>query len=124
VGLLSYSVYDRHCVFEFEYIIFIHVMLVRLTLAIKGKLLTYLLTYLFRTTGIGTLRRTCWRAGSVSTAHTTEGVVKYIQLLFDISSVSEQTVRTNIAEIYNDPNPEVKQILRKLVIFRRNSQQK
>jgi len=51
----------------------------------------------------------------------TEGVVKYIQLLFDDNAVSEQQVRAAIAETYADPNPEVKHVVRKMGIFKKGS---
>ena len=50
----------------------------------------------------------------------TEGILKYVQLHLD-NAVSEERIRAAIAEIYADPDPEVKHILRKMAIFRKNS---
>ena len=51
----------------------------------------------------------------------TEGVVKYIQLLFDDNAMSEQRIRAAISKTYADPNPEVKHVVRKMGIFRKSS---
>ena len=46
-----------------------------------------------------------------------ESVVKYIELLFD-NKFSRELVHAVIAEIYNDPTPDVLSILRKIAIFK------
>lgn len=50
-----------------------------------------------------------------------DGVLKYIELLFN-KSVSAEQIRTYIADIYSDSAADVKHIVRKIAVFRNNSQ--
>ena len=49
-----------------------------------------------------------------------EGVLKYVALLFD-NAISLDEIRAAIAEIYGDPDPQVKHIVRKMGIFSKSS---
>jgi len=49
----------------------------------------------------------------------TDGVVKYVELLFE-NTISGDQVRAAIDDIYSDPDPQVKQIVKKLATFRKS----
>ena len=49
-----------------------------------------------------------------------DGVLKYLELLFE-NAIGRDEIRAAVAEIYGDPDPQVKQIVRKMGVFRKCS---
>lgn len=48
-----------------------------------------------------------------------EGVLRFIaEVLFEHMTVGPELIRERIAEIYSDPSPDVKHVVRKLAVFK------